>query len=196
MHTKSINKFFIFIDILNSLNWLCAWLLEKTFNQINSLLAEGMSTFDARNSSQIFNASQLSMVFGQRLIFSVALNNISSLGNSPEKNVLLKLLSLHGANLITKYESFFYQGGYMIGSNASELYQNGILNLLKDLKNEAISLIDVIALPDFALNTTLGNSDGKIYERIEADMLQKKGVFERPDWWKDLICKDYVRGKM
>lgn len=155
-----------------------------------------MSKFDARNSSQIFNASQLSMVFGQRLIFSVALNNITALDNSPEKIVLLKLLSLYGANLIIKYESFFYQGGYMIGPTASELYQNGILNLLKDLKNEAISLVDVIALPDFALNTTLGNSDGKIYERIEADLYQEKGVFERPDWWKDLICKDYVKNKM
>lgn len=155
-----------------------------------------MSKFDARNSSQIFNASQLSMVFGQRLIFTVALNNISSLENSPEKIVLLKLLSLYGANLITKYESFFYQGGYMSDPTASELYQNGILNLLKELKNEAISLVDVIALPDFALNTTLGKSDGKIYERIEADMYQTKGVFERPDWWKDLICKDYVKGKL
>lgn len=155
-----------------------------------------MSKFEARNNSQIFNASQLSMVFGQRLIFSIALKNISSLENSPEKMVLLKLLSLYGANLITKYESFFYQGGYMIGPTASELYQNGILNLLKELKNESISLVDVIALPDFALNTTLGMSDGKIYERIEADMLQRKAVFERPDWWKDLICKDYVRGKM
>lgn len=163
---------------------------------MNSLLKQGMSQFDARNNSQIFNASQLSMVFGQRLIFAIAFDKISFLENSPEKIVLLKLLSLYGANLITKYESFFYQGGYMIDSTASELYQNGILNLLKDLKNESISLIDVIALPDFAINTTLGMSDGKIYERIEAEMLQGKGVFERPNWWKDLICKDYVKGKM
>lgn len=155
-----------------------------------------MNQFDARNNSQIFNATQLSMVFGQRLIYSIALTNISSLESSPEKLVLIKLLSLFGANLITKYESFFYQGGYMVGSTGSELYQTGILNLLRDLKNDSISLIDVIALPDFAINTTLGMSDGKIYERIEAAMLREKGVFERPAWWKDIICKDYVKGKM
>lgn len=84
----------------------------------------------------------------------------------------------------------------MNGSTGSELYQTGILNLLKDLKNESISLVDVIALPDFAINSTLGKSDGKIYERIEASFLQEKGVFERPAWWKDIICKDYVKGKM
>lgn len=188
--------FKIFSDILKTLNWLCAWLLEKTFNQVNSLLKQGMNQFEARNNSQIFNASQLSMVFGQRLIFAIALNDISSLENSPEKTVLLKLLSLYGANLIIKYESFFYQGGYMISPTASDLYQNGLLNLLKDLKNESISLIDVIALPDFAMNSTLGMSDGKIYKRIEAEMLQAKGVFERPEWWKDLIYTDYVKAKM
>lgn len=88
------------------------------------------------------------------------------LEKGPESDVLSKLLSLFGANLIVKnYLGVLYEGGFIESSGqvaAGDLYHEGILNLLPQIKDEAISLVDSVAPPDFILNSPLGMSDGKV----------------------------------
>lgn len=87
------------------------------------------------------------------------------LESGPEADVLSKLLSLYGANLIVKnYLGVLYEGGFIASSKiaAGDLYREGILNLLPQIKDEAISLIDAVAPPDFIINSPLGMSDGKV----------------------------------
>lgn len=69
---------------------------------------------------------------------------------------------MYGANLVTKYFSHFYEGGFISGPEPAELYKQGILNLLPILKDEAAALVDAIAPPDFILNSALGMSDGNV----------------------------------
>lgn len=76
--------------------------------------------------------------------------------------MLTKVLSFYGADLISKHFGIFYQGGYFTNSNHAALYQEGILNMLPVLKNEAITLVDAISPPDFILNSPLGYSDGNV----------------------------------
>lgn len=84
------------------------------------------------------------------------------MNESPEKTVLSRVLSMYGANLITKYFNHFYEGGFMSGADAADLYKQGILELLPILKDEAAALVDAIAPPDFILNSALGMSDGNV----------------------------------
>ena len=116
---------------------------------------------------------------------------------SPEKDVLVKLLSLYGANLIVKnYLGLLYEGGFVKGFNAGELLQSGILNLLPELKKEAVSLVDAIAPPDFIVDSPLGFSDGKIYDHLKSVIYQTPDSFTRPSWWKDMVDRDYVKAKL
>lgn len=120
------------------------------------------------------------------------------MNHSPEKNVLVRLLSLFGASLIVKnYLGILYDGGYIAeGINAGDLYQTGILKLLSAVKNDSISLIDAIAPSDFIVNSPLGMSDGKVYEHLKSILYQTPEAFERPKWWQDIVRRDYLKGKM
>ena len=112
-------------------------------------------------------------------------------------------MSLFGANLIVqKYLGILYQGGFIVNNTtssetAADLYQRGVLELLPVLKDEAISLIDAIAFPDFINNSPLAASDGEIYKNLKSSIYQDKGVFERPEWYKDIVhFESYVKPKL
>ena len=177
-------------------------MLEKTFNRVKSLQQSGQSSFDVRNNSQTFHANNLAIVYGQRQVIAAFLEEIQKLSpenNAAEREVLTKLLSLFAANLIsTKYIGVLYEGGFVTsnGPNVNDLLQNGILGLLTDLKNDAVSLVDSIAPPDFILNSPLGMSDGNVYKHLESFMYQTPDTFTRASWWKDCVYKDYLTSKL
>lgn len=168
------------------MTWVVAFLLEKTFNRTKAL--KDQSQFEIKNNSQVFNANALATAYAHRQIFAASFNEIKKLSGTAEQKVLEKLLSLYGANLIaTKYLATLYEGKFVENVNASELLQNGILELLPILKNEAVALVDAIAPPDFIINSPLGMSDGKVYQHLEAYMYQTPDTFTRPSWWREVV---------
>lgn len=190
-----------FADLLAIFNWICAYLLEKTFNRVKSLQQSGQSSFDVRNNSQTFHANSLAIAYGQRQVIAAFLSEIQKLSpeSSAEREVLTKLLSLFAANLIsTKYIGVLYEGGFVSsnGPNVNDLLQTGILELLTELKNDSVSLVDSIAPPDFILNSPLGMSDGNVYKHLESFMYQTPDTFTRASWWKDCVYKDFLKAKL
>lgn len=139
-----------------------AYQLEHTVKRVETLKSQGLDAFETRNNMQVFNAQTLSIVYAQRTIYAVFYNFVMNLPDSNEKQVLLKLLSMYGCHMVTKNASIFYQGGYFRHNGQLELYQEAILNLLPLIKDEAITLVDAIAPPDFILNSPLGMSDGNV----------------------------------
>lgn len=182
---------------MTTLNWICVFLLDKSFERVQQLQSAGQSSFDVRNNSQVFNSITLAIAYGQRAIFDAFFKNIQTLNPSPEKEVLTKVLSLYGANLIAKnYIGVMYEGGFVQGINATDLLQTGILNILPELKKEAISLVDAIAPPDFIIDSPLGKSDGRIYDHLKSVIYQTPETFERASWWKDMTHRDYIKTKL
>uniref|UniRef100_A0A7G3AAZ7 Putative acyl-coa oxidase n=1 Tax=Lutzomyia longipalpis TaxID=7200 RepID=A0A7G3AAZ7_LUTLO len=105
----------------------------------------------------------------------------------------MRLLQLFGASLLTRHMGILYQGGFATGSLAAELYEQGILNLLPHIKNDAVGFVDALAPPDFILNSPLGASNGQIYKNLYTTIMQSPRALERPEWWKDVIhWKDYT----
>lgn len=78
------------------------------------------------------------------------------------KNILSKLFALYGLWSLEKHISIFYLGGYTNNPLLVKLIQDAILKLCGELKNESVALIDVIAPPDFLMNSVLGQSDGLV----------------------------------
>ena len=56
----------------------------------------------------------------------------------------------------------FSVGGYITGSEAPRIIREAILRLCAELKDEAVSLVDVLAPTDFILNSPIGASDGEV----------------------------------
>ena len=90
-------------------------------------------------------------------------NNNNSVYTADEKRVLSKLCSLYAAFNIEKRLGDFYAGGFAPQkSRMDSLIRDGITLLCKDLANEAVSLVDVLAPPDFVIKSPLGMSDGDV----------------------------------
>jgi acyl-CoA oxidase len=180
-----------------TLDWICVYLLEKTAKRVKQLQNEGQSQFDVRNNSQVFGAINLSIAYGHRSIFFVFFNRIKSLSASPEKNLLMKVLSLYGANIIVKnYLGVIYEGGFSNNHKIGELLETGILRLLPTLKNECISMIDAIAQPDFIINSPLGMQDGKVYAHLKSQIFTDPDTFNRPTWWSEILKPENLNSKL
>lgn len=77
------------------------------------------------------------------------------------------------------------------------LYKQGVLNILSKFKDDAVALVDAIAHPDFIIDSPLGLSDGEVYHHLQSKLFQSPAVFQRPEWWKDMIhWQNYVKSKL
>ncbi len=89
------------------------------------------------------------------------------------------------------------QGGFVTTPASVSLYKEGVLNILSKFKDDAISLVDAIAHTDFITDSPLGKSDGEVYRHLQSQLFQSPGVFERPEWWKDMVhWQSYVKAKL
>jgi acyl-CoA oxidase len=113
------------------------------------------------------------------------------------RNVLLRLFSLYGLWSLEKFLATLYEGGYAQGPQATHLIHEGILKLCSDIKDDAVALIDVIAPPDFILNSVLGASDGEVYKHLQSAMFRSPYAMSRPSWWQDIVnWKANVQNKL
>lgn len=137
-------------------------MLKKSYEKEKQLLKQGLDNFEARNEIQVYHAKTLAIVYIQHFFLLKFIEVIRQAEDPDIKNVLLKLFSLYSLWNLEKYLGILYQGGYASGEQPAILIQEAILNLCKELKNDVIALVDVIAPPDFLLNSVLGASDGEV----------------------------------
>ncbi|XP_018398921.1 PREDICTED: peroxisomal acyl-coenzyme A oxidase 3 isoform X2 [Cyphomyrmex costatus] len=178
-------------NLLLTFKWLVCYYLKKTYQRMKEFQSNGMSDFDVRNNIQTFLARTLSLVYAEHaviLYFSRCLQDPKWKTN--EREVLTKLCSLFGAITLEKRLGDLYGGGYASpNSNIDNLLREGIIMYCRDLVNDAVALVDVLAPPDFILNSALGMSDGKVYKHIKEWIFKDKENFERPSWWNKIQSK-------
>lgn len=100
--------------------------------------------------------------FFQHYILKIFIEKTKEAPTPEIKNILRQLISLYGLWSLEKHLSTLYKGGYITGDKSAILIQETILKLCNDLKNDAVTLVDAIAMPDCVLNSVLGNSDGLV----------------------------------
>ncbi|GAB1864324.1 Acyl-coenzyme A oxidase [Camponotus japonicus] len=177
-------------NLLLTFKWLMCYYLKKTYQHIKDFKSNGMSDFDITNNSQLFLARTLSLVYGEHalmLYFIRCLQDPKWKVN--EREVLTKLCSLFGAVTLEKRLGDLYGSGYAsTDSNIDNFLREGIITLCRDLLDNAVALVDVLAPPDFILNSPLGMSDGEVYKHIKEWLFKDKNL-ERPSWWKEIRSK-------
>ncbi|KAJ8961066.1 hypothetical protein NQ314_005996 [Rhamnusium bicolor] len=174
-------------NIISIYQWLTCYLLKRSYYKVETELKSGKSNFWAKNNSHVYHCKNLSIVFIQHFFLQRMLSKISEAEDPAIKNVLTNLFVLYGLWSLEKHIPTLYHGEFAQGPTLPNLLQHSILKLCADLKNDAVSLIDAVAPPDFILNSILGASDGMVYKHLESAIYSSPYAMERPKWWKEII---------
>ena len=73
--------------------------------------------------------------------------------------------------------------------------QEAFVEIANDLKKDAVALADVLAPPDFILNSALGHSDGNVYQHMKHSFYTSPSSFARAEYWED-VTQNYRNSKL
>lgn len=98
--------------------------------------------------------------------------------------VLRTIAMLYSLHTMEEELADFLCSGY-ISSEQASMVKEQVVTLLQKVRPNALALVDAFGLPDYLLNSALGNSKGEVYEQMtamaELEPLNHKAVHESYD---------------
>ncbi|XP_036982752.2 peroxisomal acyl-coenzyme A oxidase 3 isoform X2 [Artibeus jamaicensis] len=178
---------------LAAYEWLVCYLLRESQQKLNQERKSGSSDFAARSRAQAYCCRPLALVFLELTVVRRFHEYTHQPGVPPPLQALLRRLSaLYGLWSLSQHTALLYRGGYCSGERAGKLMESAVLELCAQLKDDAVALVDVIAPPDFILDSPIGRADGELYRNLWAAVLQGSGALERASWWPEFASKPVV----
>ncbi|XP_054564351.1 peroxisomal acyl-coenzyme A oxidase 3 isoform X2 [Eptesicus fuscus] len=175
---------------LAAYEWLVCYLLRESHQKLAQEKRAGSSDFDARNNSQAYCCRSLALAFLELTVVRRFHQHTHQPGVPPPLRAVLRRLSaLYGLWSLSQHTALLYRGGYFSGERAGKMLEDAILELCSQLKDDAVALVDVIAPPDFVLDSPIGRADGELYRNLWGAVLQQRRVLERPSWWPEFSNK-------
>eukprot|EP00743_Colponemidia_sp_Colp-15_P006276 GILK01006752.1.p1 GENE.GILK01006752.1~~GILK01006752.1.p1 ORF type:complete len:716 (-),score=98.61 GILK01006752.1:237-2384(-) len=159
--------------------------LKMSAERLQAKLGEGEDVFTAWNSSQVFYLQSTAIAHMDYTTSRVFAEQIARCAQPKLKLVLEKLCVLYGISRLQTDFITLREHDYM-SSEQIQMLKHGFINLCGQLKSESVSLVDALAPPDAILNSPIGASDGKPYQRLYNAMMTAPKSLERADWWKSL----------
>lgn len=163
-------------DILKAFQALTVHLIKATQSKIKACLDKGQDEFTARNESQFFAARTLSLVFIQTTMLDRFILHCDEY-EGQEKAVLVQLASIYGLWSLEKHLGHLFQFRILASNHQIAKIHESLLELCKRLTPNAVALVDVLAPPDFILNSVLGNSDGDVYKHLQQSFYETDNSF-------------------
>jgi len=177
-------------SLLSLYQYLVSYLSKVSFEKLQTQLESfNYDQFCAKNESQVYFLRTLSIVYFDCELIRRYRNNVKNLTrNDVNLSVLLdRLGQLYGFYRLEPNLSLLYEANYFlpVHRNALTIIKEKILKLCNQLKTEMVSLVDVFAPPDDILNSSLGYSDGRIYDHIFDALSKNRNSYERAEWYKE-----------
>lgn len=178
---------------LAAYEWLVCYLLRESREKLHQERKSGSSDFEARNNSQVYCCRSLALAFLELTVLRRFHEYTHQPGVPPPLRAPLQRLSaLYGLWSLGQHTALLYRGGYCSGERAGKLMESAVLELCAQLKDDAVALVDVIAPPDFILDSPIARADGELYRNLWAAILQGSSALERAPWWPEFARKPVV----
>lgn len=158
---KSNMKSFDFI--LKCYEWLLCHLLDSTSKYVKASKANGDDSFKAKNASQTYRASTLSLALAEYYAmcsFKVKFDATETPHDlKPE---LFVIFLIYGFWNLDKHLATFYIGGFAEGPQFSEFVRSSLIEACEQIKDSSVAIADALSPPDYVLNSVLGKADGNV----------------------------------
>eukprot|EP01117_Protostelium_nocturnum_P012331 TRINITY_DN4540_c0_g1_i1.p1 TRINITY_DN4540_c0_g1~~TRINITY_DN4540_c0_g1_i1.p1 ORF type:complete len:754 (-),score=248.75 TRINITY_DN4540_c0_g1_i1:175-2205(-) len=159
-------------------------LLQRSMEKVSGLASQGTDLFTSFSESQVFHLHSAAKAYAEFVVVTQFLQAIQKIGgdNSELRQVLQLLCNTYALSKLELDLSTLRDRDY-VSSKQANWIRKQLLDCCKQIKGEAVSLVDALAPPDELLNSPIGASDGDVYKRIFNAAISGPNAMERPDWW-------------
>jgi len=165
--------------VIDVLTWACA----KKATDLAAILAEaGKANFDEAWNANQTELVRLADVHAWRYFLILYQRGIEREKSKPTYFMLKKMGQLMSTFALRKHLDLFLEEGYFEGSHAKAVRQL-FLDQCKDLRKDAVPLVDAWVIPDFVIKAPIGKYDGNIYPAYFGTVNAAQKSFEPPAYW-------------
>lgn len=128
-----------------------------------TLAKNGRNKIEARNETQVYKARDLSRAYAEYYALKSYHDRLQFSDASGELSPILNLIGLvYGFWCMEKHLPTFYQGCFATGALFADTIRQEHLKNCAEMKDNAVSIADALAPPDFVLNSVIAKSDGLV----------------------------------
>lgn len=184
--TDELESLFSLKQLQQLFQWLVCHLLRLSAQKLHNLQNDqSMGEFEARSRSNVFWLQSLAITY----IDGEVLRRFAQLAQSasrPANRVCCERLAcLYALWRLEPHVGLLLEAGFFTaGSAPLAAIREQTLAICRSLLPDALAIVDSFAPPDFVLNSVLGHSDGRVYERLFDALSKHEFAFERADWWE------------
>jgi len=172
---------------LKVLRRLSSRLVMKANRRIQSETSKG------RNKSEAWNNCMVDLVHCAKVhcdyyvlqCFVDAIRQIKEDANGCHV-ILKKLCDLHAMTTFDYYGNFLLEDRYF-GARHIAFVRENIRSLCREIRKDAVPLVDSFNFPDFALCSPLGRYDGQVYKHYMEIVKKAPAAIGRPFYWENII---------
>ena len=183
-------------DIVEAFAWRTAYL---TFEALRHRDQEKRSW-----NSLLVDFWRLSTAHSQYLVvknFYAAVSSTETTSSLDEPTVkcLHKLFQLFALHTLEREATDFFASGAVTTRQITLTRTKAVTRLLDEIRPHAVRLVDAWGFPDWQLDSSLGRSDGKVYEDLFLRASQQNPVNDLtfdPYPWSGVIVKKDGRSKL
>jgi hypothetical protein len=137
---------------------------------------DGMSNFDAWNSSQVFLGKNLALSIGDLFFLQASMRALKKFENENNKKVVRDLVVLWQLKMFREDEFIDQKHHGMIEDIMAEYCER--------VSKESLGLLDAISADDSVIGSPFADPDGKGFEKYIGFIMNSKDVMKKPDWWR------------
>ena len=177
-------------DIVDAFAWRTAHL---TFEALKHRDAEKRSW-----NSLLVDFWRLSTAHSQYMVVrnfyeAVSSPQLSQALDPETKTLMHALFRLYALHTLEREAAEFFSSGAVTVRQITLTRTTAVMKLLDEIRPHAISLVDAWAIPDWQLDSSLGRSDGKVYEDLFRRASQENPVNDLvfdPYPWNEALLKN------
>merc|ERR1719197_635655 len=135
--------------------------VKESCDKLSERLRQGVAFADAfnENATILLEASRAHTYY---FLMSKYVETAKQIDDAPTAMVVRQLCAFFGCVNIA--EGRYWNG--IIDNHQLRLIDDCILQLMKDLRPNAVALVDAFDIPDIVLGSTIGRYDGNVYEAL------------------------------
>ncbi|KAF9572710.1 acyl-Coenzyme A oxidase [Mortierella alpina] len=165
--------------VIDILTWACT---KKTSDLASILAKAGKGNFERAWNENQTELVRLADVHAWRYFLIVYQRGIDHQKNTSVYPILHKMGQLMSTFVLQRHLDLFMEEAYLDGSHAKMIRQL-FLSQCKDLRKDAVPLVDAWAIPDFVIKAPIGKYDGNIYPAYFATVNAAQKSFDPPAYW-------------